>query len=78
MRKASLTFASESELHFLNMVKDLMLNCRLEQVWHDKMRSLIAFFLESAKFKCSFTLEIKCREDIPMYDKFVLHEKVNL
>ena len=60
------------------MVKELILYCRLEQVGHDKMWSLIALFLESAKFRCSFTLVIKCREDIPMYVKFVSHEQVNL
>ena len=60
------------------MVKELMLYCRLEQVGHDKVWSLIALFLESAKFRCSFTLAIKCREDIPRYVKFVSHEQVNL
>ena len=59
------------------MMKELMLYFRLEQVGHDKMWSLTVLFLESAKFRCSFTLVIKCREDIPMYVKFVSHEQVN-
>ena len=36
------------------MVKELIIYCRLEQVGHEKMWSLIALFLESAKFRCSF------------------------
>ena len=59
------------------MVKELMLYCRLGQMGHDKMGFLIARFLESAKFRCSFTLVIKCLEDIPMYVKFVSHKQVN-
>ena len=40
------------------------------------MWSLIALYLESAKFRCSFTLVIKCWEDIPMYVKFVSLQRV--
>ena len=58
------------------MMKELILYCRLEQMGHDKMWPIIVLFLESAKFRCSFTLVIKCREDIPMYVKFVSHEQV--
>ena len=57
------------------MVKELILYCKLEHVEHDKMWFLIALFLESGKFRCSFTLVIKCWKDIPMYVKFVSHEQ---
>ena len=58
------------------MVKVLMRYCRLKPVGHDKMS--IGLFLESAKFRCSLILVIKCRVDIPMYVKFVSHEQVDL
>ena len=64
---------SYSERHFriiLNESKPVFL---LEQMLQDIMWSLIELFWLLLKFRCSWTLVLRCLEDIPMYVLFVVY-----